>query len=172
MPDVPDGFADFIAARSPSLLRAAWLLTGDAGKAEDLLQTALTLAWERWARISRAGDPEAYIRKVLYTTYLTWWRRRWRGELPSGTLPDTAAAADLADESATREVVGRALARLSGRQRAVVVLRFGEDRSIADTAALLGCTAGTVKTQTSRALAVLRTDADLLSLRFAEEVDL
>jgi RNA polymerase sigma factor (sigma-70 family) len=116
--------------------------------------------------------PEAYIRKVLYTTYLTWWRRRWRGELPSGTLPDTAGPRDLADESATREVVGRALARLSGRQRAVVVLRFGEDRSIADTAALLGCTAGTVKTQTSRALAVLRTDADLLSLLITKEAGL
>lgn len=172
MPKEPDGFADFVAARSPSLLRAAWLLTGDEGKAEDLLQAALTLAWGRWTRISRGGDPEAYIRRVLYTTHLTWWRRRWRGEVPTFVLRDQAGQQDLADESAVRDAVGRALARLSGRQRAVVVLRFVEDLSVAETAALLSCTAGTVKTQTSRALAVLRTDSHLLSLLSAAEVEL
>ncbi|MFC4912534.1 SigE family RNA polymerase sigma factor [Actinomadura gamaensis] len=164
MPDVPEGFAEFVAARSPSLLRTAWLLTGDSGLAEDLLQTVLARVWWRWPRICAGGDPESYLRRVLYTTYLTWWRRRWRGELPSARPPDAADRADLADDSAARDAVRRALARLTARQRAVVVLRFVEDRSVAETAAILGCTTGTVKTQTSRALNALRADADLLSL--------
>jgi RNA polymerase sigma-70 factor (sigma-E family) len=165
----PEGFAEFVAARSPSLLRTAWLLTGDAGRAEDLLQTVLARLWWRWSRVGSGDDPEAYVRRMLYTTYLNWWHRRWRGEVPADWLPETAERTDLAGDSAARDAVRRALARLSARQRAVVVLRFVEDRSVAETAALLGCTAGTVKTQTSRALGALRTDADLLSL-LTEEV--
>jgi RNA polymerase sigma-70 factor (sigma-E family) len=167
---MPEDIAEFIAARSPSLLRTAWLLTGDVGRAEDLLQTVLARVWNRWPQISRGDDPEAYLRRVLYTTYLTWWRRRWRGEVPTAEPPDGADLLDLADSSAARDAVRRALARLSDRQRAVVVLRFVEDRSVAETAALLGCTDGTVKTQTSRALAVLRTDTDLLTLLSSPEV--
>ena len=163
----PDGFAEFAQARSAALLRAAWLLTGDGGRAEDLLQTVLAQAWRDWRRVSRDGNPEAYIRRMLYTTYLSWWRRRWRGEIPSAAPPETAAPSDQAE---LRLTVRAALARLSPRQRAVVALRFFEDLSVAETAALLGCTEGTVKTQTSRALAALRLDRDVLSL-FAIEVD-
>jgi RNA polymerase sigma-70 factor (sigma-E family) len=165
-----EDFAEFVAARSPSLLRAAWLLTGDAGKAEDLLQTVFARVWRRWSRLCQAGDPEAYLRRMLYTTYLTWWQRRWRGEIPTGQLPDHADRISIADDSATRDAVQRALSRLPARQRAVVVLRFFEDRAVTETAAMLGCSIGTVKTQTSRALQTLRIDTHLASL-LTEEVD-
>lgn len=165
----PEGFAEFVQARSPSLLGAAWLLTGDGGKAEDLLQTVLARAWRNWRRIQHDGNPEAYVRRMLYTTYLSWWRRRWRGEVPAETLPDKPARGDLAGESVNRQALRRALDRLSPRQRAVLVLRFLEDLSVAETAALLGCTAGTVKAQTSRALAAMRADDDVRSL-LTEEV--
>src|SRR5690349_19206764 len=82
-------FDDFVALRSEALLRTAYLLTRDHGLAEDLLQTALTKAWGAWRRID--GSHEAYVRKILVTTYATWWRRKWRGEVPADTLPDTAA---------------------------------------------------------------------------------
>jgi RNA polymerase sigma-70 factor (sigma-E family) len=165
----PDGFAEFVEARSPSLLRAAWLLTGDVGKAEDLLQTVLARAWRNWQRIRSDGNPEAYVRQMLYTTFLSWWRRRWRGEIPTEGMPDQPGMGDLAGESAVRDAMRRALNRLSPRQRAVLVLRFLEDLSVAETSALLGCTDGTVKTQTSRALAAMRLDEDVRSL-FTEEV--
>ncbi|GIF67483.1 hypothetical protein Ais01nite_55180 [Asanoa ishikariensis] len=74
----PDGFTEFVAARSDALLRSAWLLTGDTGRAEDLLQTVLATVWGRWPRIVAGGHPEAYVRRVLFTTYISWWRRRWR----------------------------------------------------------------------------------------------
>jgi len=165
----PDGFAEFVQSRSPSLLRAAWLLTGDVGKAEDLLQAVLARAWRNWRRIRHDGNPEAYVRRMLYTTYLSWWQRRWRGEVPAEVVPDGPALGDLAGESAIRDAMRRGLDRLSPRQRAVLVLRFLEDLSVAETAALLDCTAGTVKTQTSRALAAMRLDGDVRSL-FTEEV--
>lgn len=157
-------FAAFVAARSPSLLRAAWLLTGDLGKAEDLLQTALAIVWPRWPRIVAGGHPEAFVRRVLFTTYLSWWRRRWRMEVATHDLPDTADPVDVAGESATRDAVRRALARLSRQQRAVIVLRYVEDLSVAETAEALGCSPATVKVQAGRALATLRADG---TLRFA-----
>jgi RNA polymerase sigma-70 factor (sigma-E family) len=157
----PDGFVEFVAARSGVLLRSAWLLTGDMGKAEDLLQTVLALVWPRWARVAEGGNPEAYVRRVLFSTYLSWWRRRWRFEVPSPALPDAGDRTDLAGDSANRDALQRALARLSRQQRAVVVLRYVEDLSVAETAQLLGCSPATVKVQASRALAALRTDPNL-----------
>jgi RNA polymerase sigma-70 factor (sigma-E family) len=156
----PDGFAEFVAARSDALLRSAWLLTGDGGRAEDLLQTVLADVWRRWATITAAGHPEAYVRRALFTTYVSWWRRRWRSEVP-GRPPDKSARGDLAAESADRDAVRRALARLSRQQRAVVVLRYVEDLSIQRTAEVLGCSHNTVKVQASRALRILRTDPHL-----------
>jgi RNA polymerase sigma-70 factor (sigma-E family) len=152
----PDGFAEFVENRSKSLLRSAWLLTGDAGRAEDLLQTALARTWPRWQRVNAGGNPEAYVRKVLHTTYLSWWRRRWRGEMPTSEPPDAAWSDDIESDYASRDAVRRALAGLTPAQRSVVVLRFVEDLSVAETAAALGCSEGTVKTHTSRALAALR----------------
>jgi RNA polymerase sigma-70 factor (sigma-E family) len=156
----PDGFAEFVAARSNALLRSAWLLTGDAGRAEDLLQTVLARAWRRWEGIAAGGQPEAYLRRALFTTYLSWWRRRWRAEVPA-VVPESARTGDLADESANRDAVRRALARLSRQQRAIVVLRYVEDLSVERTAELVGCSPATVRVQALRALRTLRTDPHL-----------
>ncbi len=151
-------FEEFVAARSSRLLRTALLLTRDRGTAEDLLQTALTKAWFAWSRIS--GDPEPYVRKVLVTTYASWWRRRWNGETPAETLPDVVGR-DAHRDVDERDAVWHALGRLPKRQRAVVVLRYYEDLSEAEVAGLLGCSVGTVKSQASKALAKLRIDAGL-----------
>ncbi len=158
----PASFAEFVAARSAVLLRAAWLLTGDQQLAEDLLQTALAASWRRWSRIAAGDDPEWYVRRVLVNTYLSWRRRLWWREHPAAALPERPSGEhDHASGTAERDVVRRALARLTRQQRAVVVLRYAEDLSVAETAQLLGCSPNTVKVQSSRALAVLRADPDL-----------
>ncbi|GAA4697973.1 SigE family RNA polymerase sigma factor [Nocardioides conyzicola] len=150
------GFDDFVAARSSRLLRTAYLLTHDHALAEDLLQTALTKAWFAWSRID--AEPEPYVRRILVNTYATWWRRRWNGERPYADLPETPAPDDAAEE---QQDLWAATGRLPRRQRAVIVLRFAEDLSEAETARILGISAGTVKSQTSKALAKLRIDPAL-----------
>ncbi|WP_380283129.1 SigE family RNA polymerase sigma factor [Kitasatospora purpeofusca] len=150
----PD-FEEFVAARSPRLLRMAWLLTGDPHLAEDLLQTALAKVWPRWEQIS-IDRPEAYVRRVLVNSHVSWWRRRWHGELPHEQLPEPPTVADPFDDVVLGQVVAAAVRALPARQRAVVVLRFFEDLSVEDTAEALGCTTGTVKSQTHRALKALR----------------
>ncbi|HEX5996416.1 MAG TPA: SigE family RNA polymerase sigma factor [Jiangellales bacterium] len=158
-PVPPEGFTEFVTARSTALLRTAWLLTGDRGKAEDLLQTVLSAAWPRWSRIAGGGNPEAYVRRALFTTYLSWRRRRWRFEVPEADQTAAASTAgDIADACADRDAVRRALAGLSYQQRAVLVLRYVEDQSVEQTADVLGCSAATVKVQAGRALARLRAD--------------
>ena len=152
------GFDAFVGARSPRLLRTAYLLTRDAGHAEDLLQTALVKAWRAWPRLQE--DPEAYVRRVLVTTWSSWWRRRWRAETPTEQLPEVLAGA--ADDLGERELLWAALGRLPRRQRAVVVLRFYEDLPVAEVARLLGVSDGTVKSQTSKALSTLRVDPELV----------
>lgn len=132
-------FDDFVEACSTRLLRTAYLLTHDRERAEDLLQTALVKAWRSWSRID--GDPAAYVSKILVNTYATWWRRRWND----------------ADRAATHDL-WTALGRLPRRQRAVIVLRYAEDFSEAETARLLGCSVGTVKSLRVKALAKLRLD--------------
>lgn len=149
-------FAAFVHHRSDALLRTAYLLTHDRHLAEDLLQTALAKAWPRWSRIE--GNPEAYVRKVIVNTYSTWWRRRWNGESPTDDLPERATPEH--DPSAIDDIK-TALGRLPKRQRAVVVLRFFEDLTEAETAHVLECSVGTVKSQTSKALAKLRVDPAL-----------
>lgn len=149
-------FREFVVSRSPAMLRSAYLLTGDRSKAEDLLQTALAKTWPRWPRVNRDGTGEAYVRRVMYNTYATWWQRRWRAEVPTETLPDTADRDAYASIDERTELM-RALGRLSAGQRAVVVLRFFEDRTETETAELLDCSVGTVKSQGARALARLRT---------------
>jgi RNA polymerase sigma-70 factor (sigma-E family) len=151
-------FDGFVTARSQVLLRTAYLLTRDWASAEDLLQTALTKCWFAWARIE--GTPEAYVRRVIATTYATWWRRRWRGEQPTAELPDRGEP-DRTGAVDSRDELWRALGTLSRRQRAVLVLRYYEDLTEAETAAALGISVGTVKSATSRALAALRRDGDL-----------
>ena len=153
-------FDEFVAARSSRLLRTAYLLTRDHALAEDLLQTALAKAWFAWSRIE--GDPEPYVRKVLVNTFASWWRRRWNGEHAYAEPPEPPAPAAGAHEAADqRHDLWAAMGRLPRRQRAVIVLRFVEDLSEAETARLLGISPGTVKSQTSKALANLRIDPAL-----------
>jgi RNA polymerase sigma-70 factor (sigma-E family) len=145
-------FEEWVGARTPALIRTAYLLTGDWHRAEDLLQTALMRCYGRWSRID---DHEAYVRRTLYVTYAGWRRRRWNGEVP-GPLPDRAGVDDDAVAADTRADLLRLLTSLPARQRAVVVLRYYEDLSEADVAALLGVTTGTVKSTAAKALARLR----------------
>lgn len=160
--EVVDGrdedFRQFVAARSPALLRTAYLLAGgDAALAEDLLQTALTKAYLSWGRIRDRAAREAYVRATLATTATSWWRRRWHGERATEVLPETALP-DGGLEVDERDALWRLVLRLPVRQRAVLVLRFYEDLSEAETARTLGLSPGTVKSHTSRALAALRTE--------------
>ena len=147
-------FDEFVAARSRALLRTAYLLTHDHALAEDLLQTALTKAWFAWKRID--GAPEPYVRKILVNTYASWWRRKWSGEHPTDQLPEHPV-----DEETEPTDLWAAMERLPRRMRAVVVLRYFEDLTEAQTAEVLGCSIGTVKSQTSRALSKLRIDPAL-----------
>lgn len=149
-------FEEFVAARSTALLRTAYLLTRDHGQAEDLLQTALTKAYLAWRRID--GDPEPYVRRILVTTYASWWRRKWNGEIATEELPEEGRQNDRIGEDGD---LWAAMGRLPRRQRAVVVLRYFEDLTEAQTADLLGISVGTVKSQTSKALAKLRIDPSL-----------
>jgi len=159
--DEPEGFAEFVVSRSRSLLRSAWLLTGDWASAEDLVQTALAATWVRWPRIVRRDAPELYVRRVIVSTYLSGSRRRWRGELPSGDLPDGRASGDLMADADLRECLRLELNRLPARQRAVLVLRYFDDLTEAQAAQILGCSVGTVKSQASRALAKLRQSSSI-----------
>ncbi|NUR49632.1 MAG: SigE family RNA polymerase sigma factor [Hamadaea sp.] len=154
-------FEEFVRTRSHHLLRLAYALTGDHAHAEDLLQTALARSWSAWRRVQ--GDPEPYVRRVLVNTFNSWWSRRWRGELPTETLPEGVGTAPQSSVD-DREEVRQALLRLPRQQRAVVVLRFLEDLSEAQTAEVLGITPGAVKTHSSRALARLRLDPTLSEL--------
>jgi RNA polymerase sigma-70 factor (sigma-E family) len=156
-------FDEFVAGRSRALLRTAYLLTHDHALAEDLLQTALTKAWFAWRRID--GNPEPYVRRILVNTYASWWRRKWNGEHPTDELPETPSG-DARAQPTTQPIteptdLWTAMARLPRRQRAVVVLRYFEDLTEAQTAEALGCSVGTVKSQASKALAKLRIDPAL-----------
>jgi RNA polymerase sigma-70 factor (sigma-E family) len=149
------GFEEWVAARGPRLLRVAWLLTGDAHLAEDLLQTVLARIWPKWPRIA-GENPEAYARKALVHTHASWWRRRWRGELPHGELPERAAPADRFAEVDLEQTLAEAIRALPVRQRAVVVLRYFADLTEAQIAEAMGCSVGTVKSQHAKALTTLR----------------
>jgi RNA polymerase sigma-70 factor (sigma-E family) len=153
--DTEWSFEEFVAARGDRLYRSAWLLTGDAHTAEDLLQTVLARVWPKWSRI--AGDnPEAYARRALVNTHASWWRRRWRGETPTQDLPDLTPVRDVFAEVDLEQSLAGAVRRLPPRQRAVVVLRYFEDLSVEETAQVLGCRPGTVKSQAAKALRILR----------------
>ncbi|MGN6687518.1 MAG: SigE family RNA polymerase sigma factor [Actinomycetales bacterium] len=150
-------FDEFVRTSSPRLLRTAYLLTQDEAAAEDLLQTALLKLWQSWGRVE--GDAFPYARRIVVTTYVSWWRRLWRGEVPTGELLDLGEHHD--HDVGSRDLVWSALGRLPLRQRAVLVLRFFEDLSERETATVLRISTGTVKSQTSKGLAQLRRDASL-----------
>ena len=153
--DIDREFREFVTGRSPALLRTAYLLGGDWATAEDLLQVALTKTYLAWLRLGTIEAIEPYARRVLVNTATSWWRRRWHGERPTDVLPDMPASDGL-DERLERDRLWRHVVTLPARQRAVLVLRFYEDQSEAETARLLGVSVGTVKSQCARALATLR----------------
>jgi RNA polymerase sigma-70 factor (sigma-E family) len=153
---------EFIGRNSRVLLRSAWLLTGNWASAEDLVQTSLLQSWLHWDAI-KADAPDFYVRRVLMNTFLSGQRRRWTRERPMAELPERAAADELASTE-LRHVIWTALSGLPAKQRAVVVLRYFNDLSEAQTAHVLDCSVGTVKSQTSRALARLRSIPELQSL--------
>jgi RNA polymerase sigma-70 factor (sigma-E family) len=155
-------FGQFMSGRWPALVRLAYGLTGDRWLAEDIAQTALATAYAAWWRVSRADDPDAYVRRILINTSNRRFRRRRVTENPHelAELPD-AWTADPADRVGDRAVLLAAVRELPPRQRAIVVLRYWEDLSDAQVAAVLGCSAGTVRSQASRALAKLRVSAAL-----------
>jgi RNA polymerase sigma-70 factor (sigma-E family) len=152
--DRHDDFREFVVARQQALIRTAYLLTGDAHLAEDLLQSVLIKVAGKWSRLAEGGNPEAYTRKALVNQYISW-RRRSRPELPSADPPERGTSYD--DAALQRIVLRQALAKLAPRQRAVIVLRFWEDLTEAQIAETLGCSPGTVKSQAHHALARLRT---------------
>jgi RNA polymerase sigma-70 factor (sigma-E family) len=176
----PAGLREFLLARRGALLRSAWMLTGGWHQAEDLLQAALVKVWPRWEQVAAQGDPEPYLRRVLVTTYVSQRRLRRNAEEPfaelgggSGTgapvgQPDGTAAPGSDGTAALeavelRDLLRRLLPGLPPRQRAVLVLRFYEDLSVEETAAVLNCSAGTVKSQTAKALARLHPDRSRIS---------
>jgi RNA polymerase sigma-70 factor (sigma-E family) len=153
-------FREFMVSRWPDLVRLGYALTGDRWLAEDLAQTALAGACTAWWRVSRADDPDAYVRRMLINANNRRFRRRRPAEEPRA-LPDTPLA-DPAAVADQRSDLMQALRELPPRQRAVVVLRYWADLSDAQVAALLGCSEGTVRSQAWRALAKLRMSAALV----------
>ncbi|GII20464.1 SigE family RNA polymerase sigma factor [Planosporangium mesophilum] len=165
--DEYEGFREFVRARLARLSRVAYLLTGDHTQAEDLLQSALVKVAARWRRVAAAGDPEAYVKKIIYHEHISVWRRRRLVEWPMERVPDRRSAHDESGSVLLRMVLEQALAKLTRRQRAVIVLRYFEDLSEAAAADVLGCSVGTVKSQTNHALKRLRVLApELADLRW------
>jgi RNA polymerase sigma-70 factor (sigma-E family) len=153
-------FRDYVLSRSTALLRMATMLTGNRADAEDLLQAALAKTYLSWSKINDRTALDAYVRRAMVNTHISWWRRRRLEEFPTDELPDQVVA-DPARESDMAEVVRRALDRLPQRMRAAVMLRYFEDMTEPEIAATLGISLGTVKSTVSRAVARLRIDAEL-----------
>ena len=154
-----ESFRQFVAAGSPALLRVAYLLVGDLGQAEDLLQSALVKTYLAWGRIRDREAVHAYVRRVLVTTATSWRRRRSWLERPVAALPEPAAP-DFAVRHIESAAVRQALLTLPPKQRAVVVLRFYEDMTEAEVAEALGVSRGTVSRYPARAHAALRDRLD------------
>lgn len=151
------GFDDFVRGRSTALLRTSYLLTGDRGAAEDLLQGVLERVARRWTSI--ANSPDAYVHRALTNAAVNRWRRRRPADLPL-LDSDHPSTPDSSDIIAVRDQLIRGLMSLPARQRAVLVLRYFDDLTEAETAHALGCSIGTVKSQASRGLGRLRALVD------------
>jgi RNA polymerase sigma-70 factor (sigma-E family) len=152
-------FDAYVRDHAQALCRGAFLLTGDRHLAEDLVQTALAKVAPRWGGVVAKGDPGPYVRTVIVRQAIAWRRRRWRGEVPTAPLPDTGGT-DHTGAVDGRERLRRALLAVPRRQRAALVLRFYDDLSEAETARVMGCSVGTVKSQTAKGLARLRAVLD------------
>ncbi|GAA0365081.1 SigE family RNA polymerase sigma factor [Micromonospora gifhornensis] len=157
--DDEERFREFVSQQWGPLTRTAYLLTGDRGAAEDLVQSALEKTHRRWSRILRKDAPGAYVRRTMINTAVSWRRRRRTIEVPLLDA-DTIATPDAYQHAESRHQLLAALRRLPPRMRAVLVLRYFEDLSEADVARLLDCSTGTVKSQASRGLARLRADLE------------
>ena len=149
-------FAEFAAGRAPALHRAAYLMVGDEQLAQDLVQEALTKTYVAWPRLRDPNNAEAYCRKAITSTAITWFRRKgWANERPTEALPERPGRTQT-DAVDDRSMVWAALQQLPPRQRAALVLRFYEDLTEAQTAAAMGCAVGTVKSQVAAGLKKLR----------------
>ncbi len=163
-------FREFMHARWPLMVRLAYGLTGDQGHAEDVAQAAFARAYASWPRVSRADDPDAYVRQIVVNENRNRFRKHQVTERLTGSPPESGLA-DGARTDATRDYDSRsvliaALQRLGPRQRAVIVLRYWMDLTEHQTATVLNCSVGTVKSQASRALATLRKDSELVNEGF------
>jgi RNA polymerase sigma-70 factor (sigma-E family) len=150
-----ESFDVFVLTHSKTLVRCAFLIVGDAGAAQDVVQIALAKVARRWSSVVEQGHPLPYVRSAVVRTAISWRRRKWHGEMPNGALPDRAGG-DATTAVDNRDRLRRALATLPRRQRAAVVLRHYLDLDEVATAATLGCSIGTVKSQTAKGLARLR----------------
>ena len=154
-----ESFDTFVLTHGKTLVRCAYLIVGDTGAAQDVVQIALVKVARRWKVVVANGHPLPYARAAVVHTAISWRRRKWHGEVPNGALPDHAAA-DPMSAVDNRDRLRRALAGLPRRPRAAVVLRHYLDLDEAATAAALGCSIGTVKSQTAKGLARLRASLD------------
>ncbi|MFI6209350.1 SigE family RNA polymerase sigma factor [Streptomyces sp. NPDC051041] len=161
-------FSSYVRARRPVLLRTARSLTGNPSDAEDLLQTALTKTYVAWERIEDHRALDGYVRRALLNTRTSQWRKRKVDEFTCDELPEpepVPGGDDPAERQALHDAMWRAIMKLPARQRAMVVLRYYEDLSEAQTAEVLGVSVGTVKSAVSRALGKLREDPELVLAR-------
>ncbi|PVE11256.1 SigE family RNA polymerase sigma factor [Streptomyces scopuliridis] len=160
-------FSSYVRARGPVLLRTARSLTSNPCDAEDLLQTALTKTYVAWDRIEDHRALDGYVRRALLNTRTSQWRKRKVDEFACEELPEPAGQPepDPAEQQVLHDAMWRAVMRLPDRQRAMVVLRYYEDLSEAQTAEVLGVSVGTVKSAVSRALGKLREDPELSPVR-------
>ncbi|WP_028655307.1 SigE family RNA polymerase sigma factor [Nocardioides sp. J54] len=147
-------YVEFATSRRDQLRRIAYGMCGDWHRADDLVQTALVRLYVAWPRVARHGTEDAYVRKILLNAAIDESRRPARRERPTAELPEVAAAPGVAVED--RDSLVAALQQLPAQQRAAVLLRHWLGLSVAETAAELGVTEGTVKSHTSRGLAALR----------------
>jgi RNA polymerase sigma-70 factor (sigma-E family) len=148
-------FTEFMSARSATLFRVAYLIVGDHQLAQDLLQESLIKTYVAWPRLRDVSSAEAYARKTIVTTAISWRRRRSFHERPTDVLPDTAVP-DPGEAVTTHASMVAQLRTLPPRQRAAIVLRYYEDLSEAQTAEVMGCSVGAVKSQVSTGLGRLR----------------
>lgn len=156
-----DDFAQYVAARGPALLRLGYVLTGNAADAEDVVQDALSRAYPRWSRVSAAEDVDAYVRRMVVNAHVSWWRRFRRRESPVETVrdrhePTGADAADAVLAGMSDQRLWRACAELPRQQRVAVVLRYYEQLSYAEIAALTDCAEPTARSRVFRGLGALR----------------
>jgi len=155
---VPAAFDDWVAARGPALLRLAYVLTGNAADAEDVVQDALSRALPRWERISRLDDPDAYVRRMVVNAHTSWWRKFRRRESPAAEIRTDAVVPGPGEglPSDERRRLWAACQALPADQRTAVVLRYYEQLEYDEIAALTGVRGGTVRSRVSRGIAVLR----------------